>query len=259
MQGIGSTSVLSLQSSPHVRSCKGGSKIMLAWMICWTTQCSRALSPGACLGSLRTNTLQKSLHQTFSRAVQCYWCLSRTFILKEARSISLVGLQTLTPHKKAAHALLIWNVSLIIFWYTFCSPLLTSQHCFNYGLGSNRQLLHHWNKNATKQPWRIANRFHVQMENGGIQQSNMDSHPQRFHPKSSTFMARGAQEPSREHEQTSDGCALTCSTWKGAFTAAPLLWKIVQCPDMSNAMVCHQSKQDGGTFCTLSKEKLNLW
>lgn len=88
--------------------------------------------------------------------VQCYWCLSRTFILKKARSISLVGLQTLTPHKKDAHAPLIWNASLIIFWYTFCSPLLTSQHCFNYGLGSNRQLLHHWNKNARKQPRRIC-------------------------------------------------------------------------------------------------------
>lgn len=153
MQGTGNCSVLSLQSCPHVRSSKVAPK---SWIVCWVTQCSRALSPGACLGSLRTNALQKSLHQTSSRAVQCYWCLSRTFILKKARSISLVGLQTLTPHKKDAHAPLIWNASLIIFWYTFCSPLLTSQHCFNYGLGSNRQLLHHWNKNARKQPRRIC-------------------------------------------------------------------------------------------------------
>lgn len=87
-------------------------------MVCWITQCSRALSAGACLGSLRANTLQTSLHQTFSRAVQSYWCLSRTFSPEESRSISLVGLRTLTPHKKDAHALLIWNVSLIIFWYT---------------------------------------------------------------------------------------------------------------------------------------------
>lgn len=196
-----------------------------SWLVCWVTQCSKALPPGACLGSPRTTSLQKSLHQTFSRAVQCYWCLSRTFILKEARSISLAGLQTLTPHKKDAHALLIWNASLIIFWYTFCSPLLTSQHCFNYGLGSNRQLLHHWNKNARKQPWRTAKRFHVQMENGGIQHGDMDCHSQGFHTMSSTPMARGTQEPPREHEQTSDGCGLTCSSGKGALPAAQFALK----------------------------------
>ena len=217
-----------------------------------------ALSPGACLGSLRTSTaLQKSLHQTFSRAVQCHWCSSTTFILKQARSISLVGLQTLTPHKKDAHALLIWSASLIIFWYTFCSPLLTSQHCFNYGLGSKRQLLHHWNKNATKQPWRIAKRFHVQTENRGTQQNNLDSVPQRFVPLHSTVRARDTQEPSKEHEQPSDACALTCSSGKGAFTATCLLLKIIQWPDRHTSMMC-QGKQDRGTFSPWAKRGWNM-
>lgn len=91
----------------------------------------------------------------------------------------------------------------------------------------------------------------------GIQQNNVDSLPQRFLPMHSSVIARPTQEPSKEHEQPSDGCALTCSSRKGAFTAACLVLKIIQWPDMHASMMC-QGKQDGGTFCTLSKKRVKL-
>lgn len=101
-------------------------------------------------------------------------------------------------------------------------------------------------------PGEFAKRVHVQMENGGIQYSAMDSHSQRFHIMSGSLMARGIQEPSREHEQTSWLCSHVFLRERSSSSSPIHSEKQVQCPDMSSSMV--QDKQDGGTFCTLSKK-----
>lgn len=42
---------------------------------------------------------------------------------------------------------------------------------------------------------------------------------------------------------------------KEHFQQPHVLWKVVQCPDMSNSMGFQQDKQDRGTFFTVSKKK----
>lgn len=56
----------------------------------------------------------------------------------------------------------------------------------------------------------------------------MYSLPQRFLPMYSAAIAKCTQEPSKEHEQLSDSCALICSSGKEVFTEARFVLKITQ-------------------------------